>query len=205
MNIILYSRVSTHDQSTAAQLIELRAIAGQRQWNVVAQFEDVISGATKNRPALDAMLERVRQGGIDAVAVVKIDRLGRSLQNFLALVTEMKARGCSIICTSQGIDTTSENPCGTLMANMLASFAQFERSLIRERTCAGLAAARAKGKTLGRPSTVLPAETSPVVRQWEAGGRTGGYRGLAGSLGGCSPSTARKLHLQYLGVPEEAC
>jgi DNA invertase Pin-like site-specific DNA recombinase len=207
MNIILYSRVSTHDQSTAAQLIELRAIAGQRKWNVVAEFEDVISGATKNRPALDKLMERVRQGGIDAVAVVKIDRLGRSLQNFLALVTDMKARGCSIICTSQGIDTTSENPCGTLMANMLASFAQFERSLIRERTCAGLAAARAAGKVLGRPSVVLPDETARavIVSQWALTGKKGGYRALAMALGGCSAMTARKLfqELPQMIVAEE--
>lgn len=194
MKTLLYSRVSTNDQSTAAQLIELRQIAAQRGWSVIAEFEDVISGTTKNRPALDAMLARIEAGGIDAVAVVKIDRLGRSLQNFLELVTRMKARGCSIICTSQGIDTTSENPCGTLMANMLACFAQFERSLIVERTKAGMAVARAAGKKIGQVSTLMPAqdERNRIVNQWRA---TGGkdYRALGKLLGGVSGSTAWRV------------
>jgi len=200
MNVVTYSRVSTDDQSTAAQLIELRAVAKQRGWNVLGEFEDVISGTKKNRPALDLLVARVRQGGVAAVVTVKIDRLGRSLANFLQLAEEFKKHGTGIICTSQGIDTTSENPCGTLMQNMLAAFAQFERSLIVERTKAGLRAAKARGVTLGRHSEALKGvDVEAVVKAWIEAGKPAGYRGLALRLGGCSPATA-KLRAEAYGL-----
>lgn len=202
MDILTYSRVSTEDQSTAAQLIELRAVAKQRGWNVLGEFEDVISGTKKNRPALDLLVARVRQGGVAAVVTVKIDRLGRSLANFLQLAEEFKKNGTGIICTSQGIDTTSENPCGILMQNMLAAFAQFERSLIVERTKAGLRAAKARGVTLGRHSEALKGVDVPaVVQRWEEEGRPAGYRGLALRLGGCSPATAKIRAQAAAGTP----
>src|SRR6478736_1253966 len=158
MQVLLYSRVSTSDQSTAAQLLVLRKVAAQRDWEVLAEYEDVISGAKAERPALDAMIERVRAGGVDAVVSVKLDRIGRSMANFIAVSETLRKLDCGIICTSQGIDTTKGNACGELLQNLLMSIAQFERSLISERTKAGLAVARAAGKRLGRPSPKLQTE-----------------------------------------------
>lgn len=205
MKVVTYSRVSTEDQSTAAQLIELRNVALQRGWTVVGEFEDVISGTKKNRPALDKLLARVREGGIEAVVAVKIDRLGRSLANFLSLAEEFRKHGTAIICTSQGIDTTSENPCGVLMQNMLAAFAQFERSLIVDRTKAGLKAAKARGVVLGRPSNKMPNEASriAIVDKWREEGGPGGYEELGRRLGGVSRSTAMRVEKKTRDTPVE--
>ncbi len=99
----------------------------------------------------------------------------------------------ALIIPGQGIDTSDANPCAQMLRGMLAVVAQFERSLIQERTKAGLAVARAKGKVLGRPSpTMVPvAEREAIVRSWRADG--GGYTDLAARLGGVSTATAWKL------------
>jgi len=208
MKVLLYSRVSTSDQSTAAQLLELRKVAAQRDWEVLAEYEDVISGAKAERPALDAMIERVRAGGVDAVVSVKLDRIGRSMANFIAVSETLRKLDCGIICTSQGIDTTKGNACGELLQNLLMSIAQFERSLISERTKAGLAVARAAGKRLGRPSPKLQTEKiEPACLSWASGGRIGGLRALAEELGGVSPMTAGRVFDQWQSrqtVEEEA-
>jgi len=194
MNVILYSRVSTSIQDTAPQLRELAEVAAIRKWTVLASFEDVISGSKAKRPALDQVRARVASGGVDAVVTVKIDRLGRSLANFVELVAQFRKHGTGIICTSQGIDTTAQSPCGNLMAGLLGCIAEFERELIRERTRAGLAVARAAGKKIGRPSAKLPPEPerTDIVWRWRvAGGR--GYRKLGEMLGGVSGATAMRV------------
>lgn len=194
MNIALYSRVSTNDQDVAAQVLELRSHCSRQGWSVISEYTDIISGAKAVRPGLDALLERCASGGVDAMVVVKLDRLGRSLLNVAMLIKKLDDMGVALICSSQGIDTRKDNPCGRFQLNMLSAVAEFERSLIRERTRAGLAVARANGKVLGRPSQTLISETQrePILRQWEAHGRQGGYRALAVLLK-CSPMHARKL------------
>jgi len=100
----------------------------------------------------------VREGHVDVLAVYKLDRLGRSLQHLAQLIGEFKAHGTALIATSQGIDTSESNPAGELQMHVLAAVAQFERSVIRERINAGLAAAREhgtkSGKPFGRPRTL---------------------------------------------------
>jgi putative DNA-invertase from lambdoid prophage Rac len=129
---------------------------------------------------------------VDAVAVVKLDRLGRSVLNVVRLVEELDGMGVAVICTSQGIDTRKESPCGRMILQIMAAFAEFEKAIIVERTVAGLRVARAAGKVLGRPSRVaIPLEQRAVViAEWRAA-RTG-LRDLAKRLGGVSVATAQK-------------
>ena len=193
MKIVTYSRVSTADQTNEAQGMELRAYCEKNGLECVGVFEDVMSGGKAERPGLDKMLNSVVGLGAEAVVCVKLDRLGRSLLNVAQLIARLESHDVALICTSQGIDTRKDNPCGRLQMNVLAAVAEFERSLIRERTRAGLAVARANGKILGRPSVKLVADPGAVVETWrrETGGV--GVRDLATRLGGVSTSTAARL------------
>lgn len=192
MNVALYYRVSTDDQSVEPQQQELRTYAQTRGWTVAAEFTDIISGSKSSRVSLDLMMGRVRQKHFDAVLVVKMDRLARSLSHFAQIVAEFDKHGVALVCPGQGIDTSKSNPAGRLQMHVLAAVAEFERSLIIERTKAGLAAARARGARLGRPSDKLVPNHQEVVRAWlAAGGKQ--LRQLAIELGGVSVSTAYSL------------
>ena len=96
----------------------------------------------------------VRKHRIDVILCVKLDGLGRSLLHMAQLIFELDSNGVALVCTSQPIDTSKENPAGRLTMHILIAMADFERSLIKERTLAGLKAARAKGARLGRPATL---------------------------------------------------
>lgn len=192
MNVALYFRVSTDDQSVMPQQQELRAYAQTRGWTVVGEYTDVISGSKSSRVSLDQMMGRVRQKQFDAILVVKMDRLARSLSHFAQLVAEFDKFGVALVCPGQGIDTSKANPAGRLQMHVLAAVAEFERSLIVERTKAGLAAARARGVRLGKPSARLPENHAEIIAAWLArGGKQ--LRELATELGGVSVSTAFKL------------
>jgi DNA invertase Pin-like site-specific DNA recombinase len=149
----LYARVSTtgHGQDVGLQLDELRQVAKQRGWNVVAEHvDDGVSGATTSRPALDRLMEAARRGHLDLVAVWKLDRLGRRLQHLLQVLDELQHLGVGFVSVRDaGIDTTSAS--GRLLLHLLGAFAAHQRELIRERTRAGIRRARAAGKTFGRP------------------------------------------------------
>lgn len=200
MNILLYARVSTDEQTLDPQWIELREYAARQRWTVTGEFSEVLSGAKAARPGLDAMLARCSAGGVGAVLVVKLDRLGRSVLNVVQLVEKLDAMKVGVVCVSQGIDTREGSSCGRMILGVMAAFAQFERDLIRERTRAGLRAARAAGKVLGRMSVLAPPEVNQralVVDAWrnETGGR--GVRRLAKMLGGVSLATAAKWAKEY--------
>lgn len=155
--VALYARVSTtgHGQDVGLQLDELRAVADQRRWNVVGEFTDEgISGASKERPGLDAMMNEARLGKVDLVAVWKLDRLGRSLQHLLALLDELGDLGVGFVSIRDaGIDTTSAT--GRLMLHIIGAFAAYERELIRERVLAGVRRAQSNGTHCGRPRVDL--------------------------------------------------
>src|SRR6266480_2852404 len=161
--IAVYGRVSTDAQSHASQLREVRAYVRQR-WpkGEVTEYLDKTSGARFSREGLDSLMTEVRKGRIDVLTVYKLDRLGRSLQHLAQLIGEFEAHGTALIATSQGIDTSETNPAGRLQMHVLAAVAEFERSVIRERINAGLAAAREHGTILGRPRT-LYRHTSAVA------------------------------------------
>jgi len=139
-----YARVSTDDQNLDLQLNALR-IAGCEEL-----FEDTLSGATESRPGLDAALAELTEG--DALVVWKLDRLGRSLSHLIRVINELGARGVGFRSLSESIDTTTAG--GRLVFHMMGALAEFERSLITERTRAGLDAARARGIRLGRPTAL---------------------------------------------------
>ena len=136
-----YARVSTKDQSFDVQIDALKK-AGCKKI-----YKDVASGARSERPALNEMIENLRSG--DVLVIWKLDRLGRSLNHLIGLVSELMERGTGLKSVNDPIDTTT--PQGRLSFNLFASLAEFERDLIRERTQAGLSAARARGRSGGRP------------------------------------------------------
>jgi DNA invertase Pin-like site-specific DNA recombinase len=148
----IYVRVSTDRQTLENQRLALQRVAEGRGWEVVAVYTDAgISGA-KGRPersGLDDMLKAASKHGFDVVMAWSIDRLGRSLIDLLGTIQHLEACGVDLYFDQQSIDTTT--PTGRLMFQICGAFAEFERSMIRQRIHAGLSRARAQGKRLGRP------------------------------------------------------
>ena len=142
--LIGYARVSTTDQDLCLQIDALRQHGVKKEH----LFCDKISGAKEDRPGLAACNETLRKG--DTLVVWRLDRLGRSMRHLVNMIEELKERGIGFRSISDGmIDTTSAS--GELVLNIFSALAQFERRLIQERTKAGLAAARARGRIGGRP------------------------------------------------------
>lgn len=149
--VAIYLRVSTGEQTTDNQKRELEAVAMRHDWHVVEFFEDAgISGAKgrDKRPGLDRLLKAVARREVDMVAAWSVDRLGRSLIDLLDFLRELHAKGVDLFLHQQGLDTST--PSGRAMFQMLGVFAEFERSMIRERVLAGLSRAKADGVQLGR-------------------------------------------------------
>ncbi len=150
--VALYVRVSTGEQTTDNQRLELERVARRSGWQVVEVYEDAgISGANgrEKRPAFDQMLKAAARREFDLVAAWSVDRLGRSLQHLVAFLGELHALKVDLYLHQQGIDTTT--PAGKAMFQMMGVFAEFERAMFQERINAGLARARAQGTRLGRP------------------------------------------------------
>src|SRR5689334_8580456 len=139
-DILGYARVSTGDQDVAGQTMRLT------QAGAIKVYSDIRSGKTMERPGLEALLAYARKG--DTLAVVRLDRLGRSLGELLATVVMLKERGIALLSLEERIDTNSA--AGELVFHVFGAIAHFERRLIAERTKEGIAAARAKGKHPGR-------------------------------------------------------
>src|SRR5262245_60190309 len=188
MKVAIYTRVSTDKQTDDSQLIELRQYCRRRDWTNVAEYRDVISGAKFSREGLDRLMADVRRGRLDVVVCFKLDRLGRSLPHLAQVVGELTAHRVALVCPSQGIDTSSQNPASQLQLNILMAIAEFERSIIQERVAAGLRAAKAKGVRLGRPER-LSKHFEPVRRLLASGK---GTRAIARELG-LPASSAHKL------------
>ena len=146
MALIGYGRVSKQEQHLELQLDKLREKGCSKI------FTDKISGAKFEREQLNAALAYLRQG--DTLVVWKLDRLGRSLRHLIDTVMELQKRGIGFISLTENIDTTS--PGGKLIFHFMGALAEFERDLIRERTMAGLEAARARGKKGGRKRKLTP-------------------------------------------------
>jgi len=151
--VALYLRVSTGDgQSIENQRQALEEMAARAGWQVVEVYADEGISGTKGRerrPAFDRMLKAALRRKFDMIAAWSVDRLGRSLQDLVAFLSELKAAGVDLFLHQQALDTSS--PSGRALFQMLGVFAEFEAAMIRERTLAGLARARAQGKRLGRP------------------------------------------------------
>lgn len=141
-----YARVSTADQNLDLQAQALERAGCARIWT------DQASGVTTTRPQLDALLEALLPG--DTLVTWRLDRLGRSMGHLVSTIDDLAERGVGFVSLTEGIDTTTA--AGRLTLGIFASLAEFERQLIRERTLAGLAAARERGSRPGRPSVVTP-------------------------------------------------
>jgi len=149
----LYARVSTTDQTTENQLIELRRYAEARGWTM-AEYVDTITGTAERRPALDRLRADAKRRRFDVLVVWRLDRLGRNLKHLIETLDELTALGIAFTSLNEGIDTTT--PAGRLQLHLLAAIAEFERARIVERVRAGLARAKAQGRRLGRRPHVIP-------------------------------------------------
>ena len=166
MKTAIYARVSTDEQTTDNQVIELKKVAERNGWEIETIYADTISGAKSKRPQLDKLMKSIMRKEIDMVMVWSVDRLGRSLQHLTTLLSDIHSKGVDLYLHQQGIDTTT--PSGKMMFQLCGVFAEFERSLIRERVLAGLERARSQGKRLGRPP-VPPITVTKIKRLREEG------------------------------------
>lgn len=182
-----YVRVSTQEQALggaglAAQRSAIELKAAREGWTLVDIVEDGgVSGSTpaEQRPGLREAMRRIEAHHADGIVVAKLDRLTRSLLDFAQLMERSRRKGWSIVALDLGVDTST--PSGEMMAGVLATFAQFERRLIGQRTAEALAVKRANGVRLGRPPSVPPAVVAVVQRQ-RASGRS--HREIAAHLNG---------------------
>jgi DNA invertase Pin-like site-specific DNA recombinase len=177
-----YARVSTTEQDPALQHDALAAAGCYRV------FTDVASGAKADRPALGQLLDQLRPG--DTLVVWRLDRLGRSLPDLIETVRGLEARGVGFRSLQESIDTTT--PGGRLIFHIFGSLAEFERELIRERTLAGLAAARSRGRRGGRPTVMTPAKLRIAQRMRQAD-RPESYAAIAAALGLSTTTVHRHL------------
>jgi DNA invertase Pin-like site-specific DNA recombinase len=193
--IALYIRVSTDEQTTDNQRRELEQTASRAGWEIVEIYEDAgISGAKgrDKRPAFDRLLKDAARRKFDIVGAWSVDRLGRSLQDLTAFLSDIHGYGIDLYLHQQGIDTTT--PAGKAMFQMLGVFAEFERAMIRDRVNAGLARAKANGVILGRRQTDTTVENA--IRATLANG-TGILK--TAKLHGVGTSVVQRLSLEMRG------
>lgn len=196
--VIGYVRVSTDEQADSgaglkAQRASILAEAERRGWQLVDVIEDAgYSGKDMRRPGIQAALDALRTKRADTLVVAKLDRLSRSLLDFAALMNRATHEKWALVALDLGVDTTS--PAGEAMANVLATFAQFERRLIGQRTREALAVKKRQGVVLGRPSTVRP-EAVELARQLRREGHS--LRAIATALNEAAIPTAHSGRKWY--------
>ena len=178
-----YARISTVDQDPALQLDALQAVGCD------PIFTDTASGVDRERPELAKCLDQLRAG--DSLVVWKLDRLGRSTLHCIEISDQLRARGINLVSLTEGIDTSTTN--GRLYFTILAALAEAERERIHERTRAGLAAARKRGRVGGRPS-VMNARKLAAARRRLDNGETGAE--VAESIGVSRATLYRHLNRQ---------
>lgn len=182
---VAYKRVSTVEQKTDRQLDGM---------TFDKVFEDKVSGKDTNRPALQAMLEYLREG--DELYVHSLDRLGRNTADLLELINRLKEMGITVHFDKQGLTfkSDSNNFADKLMFTMLAAFSEFERELMLERQREGIAKAKAEGKYKGRPATV---DKEAIFKEWKQGKS---YRKVAKEFN-VALSTVQRAVDEYKNVP----
>jgi len=162
--ILGYTRVSKGEQQNSA--LQRKAL---KEAKVERIFDEKASGARWNLPELQRLMDQLRPG--DVVVVWKLDRLSRSLKDLLILMERIDKAGAGFRSLTEAIDTTT--PAGRMMMQMVGSFAEFEREMIRERTLAGLKAARAKGRTGGRPPKLTKQQRQDIADNVLSGRNSG--------------------------------
>jgi DNA invertase Pin-like site-specific DNA recombinase len=160
--LIGYARVSTNEQHTTAQSSALKTAGCERI------FREKATGGRWNRPELQRLLDHLRKG--DVLVVWKLDRLSRSLRDVLTIMERIQEAKAGFRSLTEAIDTTT--PAGRMMMQMIGSFAEFERAMLRERTRAGLESARHEGRIGGRRPKLLPQQRTEVVKMVTQGKKT---------------------------------
>jgi DNA invertase Pin-like site-specific DNA recombinase len=176
-----YARVSkTNGQDTALQTAALEAAGVDRV------YEDKATGGRWNRPELQRLLDHLREG--DVVVVWKLDRLSRSLKDVLHILEDIERRGAGFRSLTEPVDTTT--PAGKMFLAMVAAFAEFERAMIRERTKAGIDAARAQGRVGGRKPKLTTEQRNTIIEMVQSGQKTASD---AARLFSVHPSTVSRV------------
>jgi DNA invertase Pin-like site-specific DNA recombinase len=191
VRVIGYVRVSTEEQGMSgaglqAQRAAIIAECGRRGWELIEIAEDVGSGKNLKRRGIRAALDTLARGDASALVVAKLDRLSRSMLDFARIMATAQKQSWALVALDVQVDTTS--PSGEAMAHMLATFAQFERRLISERTKQALAQKRAAGVRLGAPPEIDPSVASRIRDEREEGST---LRQIAERLNGDGIPTAR--------------
>jgi len=149
--IAIYARVSTTDQSTESQLLDLRRYVSERGWNIFKEYVDEgISGTKDSRPALNELMNDAKKRRFDVVLVWRFDRFARSTKHLILALEEFRNLGIDFVSYQENIDTSS--PLGSAIFTIISAVAQLERDIIAERVKAGLRRAVEAGKQLGRPN-----------------------------------------------------
>jgi DNA invertase Pin-like site-specific DNA recombinase len=185
----IYLRVSTADQTTQNQRIELQRVAEQRGWNVIEVYEDhAVSGAKARdqRPAFQRMATDAAKGRINMVAAWALDRLGRTSRDVINFISDLPNQGVSLYLHKEQLDTSS--PVGKLVLTIMAGVAEMERSRLVERINAGLARAKSQGKRIGRPTVASQIEQQ--ILELRSTGM--GMRKIAKQLN-CGNSTVQRV------------
>jgi DNA invertase Pin-like site-specific DNA recombinase len=206
LKVALYARVSKADESQDPenQLMHLRSYATERGWNVYHEYVDMASGADANRPSLRRMLKDGNARRFGLVLTTKIDRIARSSLDLKLLISELEGRRIKFECTDQPFSTNT--PTGKLLFGILGEIAEFERSLIVERTKAGLARARAQGKRLGHPRLETGWKGHPrvdIARVHALRAQGMSYRAIGKELGISHQTVKNRLRNEGVNPPKE--
>src|ERR1700738_2689980 len=178
--LIAYARVSTNDQETATQVAALKAAGCERI------YREKASGGRWDQPELHRLLDQLRKR--DVLVVWKLDRLSRSLRDVLTIMERLGEASAGFRSLTEEIDTTT--PAGRMMMQMVGSFAEFERAMLRERTKIGLETARREGRIGGRPPKLIHQQQTEIVRMISRGMKTAAD---AARLFGVHPATISRL------------
>lgn len=193
--LAIYTRVSTADQHPEAQLAPLREYAARRGVPCVEYTDHGVSGRLDSRAGLNAMLAACRRREHSAVVVVRLDRIARSLAHMVQLGEDLRALDVELVSLTEGIDTRTST--GRALFGMCGVFAQLEADLVRERTIAGLAAARARGRRFGRPRADRSTELLARIRRMREAGQS--LSAVAATLG-LTKSLVAKIEREQRGA-----
>jgi len=161
--VAVYARVSTSDQSTDSQLLDLRRYVRERGWHIFNEFcDNGISGTTDSRPALNELMNDAKKRRFDMVLVWRFDRFARSTKHLILALEEFKNLGIDFVSYQENIDTSS--PLGSAIFTIISAVAQLERDIISERVKAGLRRAKENGKVIGRPKASISVEEAHKLR-----------------------------------------